>query len=489
MSPKTSIIALLLLGIGYVIGLPLGRMSAWRAVPPSVLSDSSDKSARHQRTARPEPNAAAGADTSLPARLRAILENEKSLGAGSDMTGFDERSAELLRGVSTEALRAAAIELTQSKKKNAAPDDVVRAIFMEWARREPGAAWDVAMKSIPNSKSSTLAASALAGCLIALSTTDYLAALKRADAIPNEVLREEVQKSFQGNAVRFIDPEPLARRLLAMPAGERPKDLLKSTIFTWGQRHLRAALDFTKTLPQAEREEVLPMFCQTLAIFDGAEAERQASTIQDPKRSAEAWRGIYSHYSEFSPEIAADLLERLPVEQMHPSFFDHLNYDFKLSADLSANIAARLTGKSREEFLSEVFRGASIVSDKALQRLLDTIELRPEDGKCITSVVQRLMRSSPDNGLAWAGSLPESPLRDHVMAEASEWVREKDRAHSMVLSASIQDETKRLESLRSNIESWLQNDRSAAVAWLKSANSNMMPPEERDRWLKLSGAK
>ena len=86
MSPKAPIIALLLLGIGYVIGLPLGRMSAWRAVPPTVLSDSSDKSARHQRTARQTERGRDRAQRALSAGLQAARHTgsaHRGLGRGS----------------------------------------------------------------------------------------------------------------------------------------------------------------------------------------------------------------------------------------------------------------------------------------------------------------------------------------------------------------------------------------------------------------------
>lgn len=485
---RAYIIALTFFGIGCVIGLPVGAVL--RRTAPEV-SDSSDKSGRIKpagATGKKPAAAATNAENPLAAQLRAILENERSLGAGGEMTGFDGRAAELLRGLGTEALRADAIELAQSKKSDT-PEEVLRTIFMEWARREPGAAWDAALKAIPNSRSSALAANALAGCLLATSATDYLAALKRLDGIADESVRGVTKEKLERNATRFVQPEPLARRLAAMPESERPKGLLKDTMMTWGQRHLHAALDFTKSLPQEDREQLMPMFCQVLAVVDEAEAERQAASIQDPKHSAAAWSGIFSIYNEFNPDLAIDLLQRLPVEQMDASFFADIRSGFHLPAEVVAGIAARLTGKSRENFLSSAFQGSYLINDKALQTMLNAIELQPEDGKCINAVVGRLIRTSPDTALAWADSLPESPLRDHVMAEASERVRETDREKSLTMSGSIQDDTLRLKALRSNIESWLQNDRVAAVAWLKSARSNVMPPEERDRWLHLSGVR
>ena len=487
MSLKTPIVALLLLGIGYVVGLPLRKMSVFDAAVESDASDNSEPLALSKHTASSGPSKkpkTSSAGSTLTDQLCALHERESSKSFLTDWSTFDATAAEWLNARSTAELSALAIQLSQ-KKKSAVPDEVLRAVFMHWARREPGAAWQAALGALPERR-----ADALAACLLALSATDHIAALKRVESIADESLRSEAKKVLNQNADRFWQPESLARRLVTMAASDRPKDLLHKAIQSWASHHLRSALEFVKSLPQTDREEPLGDFCQILAYFDAPEAERLAGAIQDPKLAANAWKGIVMAYEEVNPDLAAEVMESLPLEQMDPKFFDHRS-NSGFSADVAGRIAARLTGKSREHFLQQVFANSYLITSQQLQSLLNAIELQPEDGKAMSRVVERMMRFSPDSALTWAQSLPESPLRDHVFADVSTSIRDNggDRLKSIQMAANVQDEALRTKTLRSQVEDWLQNDRKAALAWLKSANGNLLPAEERARWLRLNGAK
>lgn len=485
-SLKVTIIPLLFLGVGFVVGLPMGAADGRRA---SAKAEE-EKAAVAKLTGEDENSSARGSskkkatadDNSLLARLLAIYESETNEGRTSYWTDFDARVAELLNGCGTAELSALAVQFSQAKT-NPAPPEVLRAVFMHWARRDAGAAWQGALAALPNHR-----AEALAGCLLAMSATDHLAALKRVDAITDESMRKDAKKILNDTAERYWQPEALTRRLLAMPESERPKDLLKKTIISWASQHLRTALDFVKTLPQKEREKVLPDFCMALGYFDGEEARRLAASIQDPKLSAEAWKWVVWSYQETNPDEAMSLMESLPLEQMDASFFD-ARANLYFPAEAAGRIASRLTGKSRENLLSQVFKSAFLVNGRQLQAQLDAIELQPEDGPAIKPVMRRMMKYTPDSALAWADSLPESPLRDHVMAEASDAIGEHDRQRALQMAAGVQDEKLRVTTMRSQMESWLQNNRTAAIAWLKSAEEDIMPAEERSRWLRLYGAK
>lgn len=487
MSLKSFIIALLCVAIGYVIGLPMGALFGGASSDGADSPGQANPRGKTQRTSHAspgeKPTAEAAADNSLLAKLLAIHEGEANEGWALVWTDFDARVAKLLSGRTTSELSALAAQLAQTKR-NRAPDKVLRAVFMHWARRDAGAAWQAALGALPEHR-----AEALAGCLLALSATDHLAALKRVDAITDESLRADAKKILDENASRVWQAELLVRRLVAMPESDRPKDLLKNAINSWATHHLRAALDFVKTLPQTDREKMLPDFCNALALVDVEEAKRLASDIQDPKLSARAWRAVVGGISMTNPELATAFMETLPLEQMEPEFFERGIITTTIPADAAGRIAARLTGKSRENYLADAFRRAYLMSGHQLQAQLDAIELLPEDGRAIEPVVRRLMRFTPDSALAWADALPESPLRDHVIAEASDGVAERERERALQMAAGIQDEKLRVKTMNSRVESWLQNDRTAAIAWLKSAQANQLPADDRARWLKLSGAK
>lgn len=486
MSLKSFIIALVCVAVGYVIGLPMGALFGGASSVGADSTGQANPRGKTQRTSHAspgeKPTAEAAADNSLLAKLLAIHEGEANEGWALVWTDFDARVAELLSGRTTSELSALAAQLAQTKK-NRAPDKVLRAVFMHWARRDAGAAWQAALAALPEHR-----AEALAACLLAMSATDHLAALKRADAITDESLRADAKKILEDNASRVWQAELLVRRLIAMPESERPKDLLKNVINSWAAHHLRAALDFVKTLPQTDRDNLLPDFCQTLAYVDLEEAKRLASGIHNTKSSARAWRSIVSAIGEANPDLATAFMETLPLEQMEPEFFER-GWQSYHPAEAAGRIAARLTGKSRENYLADVFRNAYLMNSRQLQSQFDAIELQPEDGPAMRQVVRRMMYFTPDSALAWADALPVSPLRDHVIAEASDEVAERERERALQMAAGIQDEKLRVKTMNSRIESWLQNDRTAAITWLKSAQANQLPADDRARWLRLSGAK
>lgn len=485
MSLKSLILALVFLGIGFVIGLPMGavRVSPGHSTDQSDRLDSSDKAQRTASAhASKKQTTTPADDNSLLAKLRAIFESESNEGRISDRVESEQRVTELLNGRATSELSALASQLMHTRKSNT-PAELLRAVFMHWARRDAGGAWQAALGALPEHR-----AEALAACLLVMSATDHLAALKRADSIIDESLRKDAKKILDDNAARVWEPAALTRRLIAMPQSERPKGLLEKTVLSWATQHLRPALDFVKSLPPSEREALLPDFCMVLALVDDEEAKRLAASIQDPKRSAEAWKRIVESYDELNPELSTALMETLPLEEMDAEFFDRRS-NFSFPAEAAGRIAARLTGKSRENFLRETFANSFLVPARQLQAQLDAIELQPEDGRAIEPVVQRMMRFTPDSALAWADKLPESLLRDHVMAEASDAIGEHNRQRALQMAATVHDDKLRVKTMRSQMESWLQSNRTAAIAWLKSAEGNLMPAEERARWLRLSGVK
>ena len=486
---KTLLLAVLALAIGYIVGLPLGAVTSLgrNARAAGGASDPAPGGSTTLPSTKPASSghAPSSADASNPlgAKLLEIYDLYAEPGFLAFFGEFDEKAAALLGSQSTDALRALALEWSH-RGDDAVPKEALCAAFMHWALRDPGAAWQAAMAAPEKSK-----ADALTGCLRALSASDHLAALAKAESIADKKLRGQLRQEIAGSeSSRFWKPEPLARRLLAIPERERPKGLLKEVMESWAQRHLAAALEFAKAMPQEEREETLAELCQGVAFFDRDEAIRIAGTIRDPRRSAETWRGILSSLGEAHPGEAASLLESLPLEQMDPEVFKCVRH-LHLPPEAMGRIAARLTGENRDEFLSNVFDKSFQFSSQQLQARLDAIELQPEDGPWVERVVQRMTDLSPDATLAWAGGLPESRMRDFAFAGAKEDLIEHKPAEAMRLAAGIQDENKRLREMRSGLDQWLRHDRVAAIGWLRGAGAQILPAAERERWLGLSGAK
>ena len=368
MSVKTPIIALLLLGIGYVVGLPLGKMDLFGAGNESEASDGSDQSDRFDYFQRAAGTSASKkqkpstAGTTLTDQLCALHEREKSQSFLADWTTFDATAAEWLNARSTVELSALAVQLSQTKKSTV-PAEVLRTVFMHWAHRDAGAAWQAALAALPEHR-----ADALAACLLAMSATDHLAALKRVESIADESLRERTKKLLDDSVERFWRPESLVRRLAAMPESERPKDLLKKAIQSWAGHHLRPALEFVKSLPQADREHALGDFCAVLAYIDADEAQRLAGSIQDPKLFAEAWKRIIEAYDQVNPDLAATVMESLPLEQMDPKFFERRS-NRTIPDEIAGRIAAVAPDRDRRIVLYCRSGRRSGIAEQALRQM------------------------------------------------------------------------------------------------------------------------
>lgn len=488
MSLKPLLLCVVALAIGFIVGLPMGALSSMRSGSPGLASGESASSGGASgaslppasSSGRPQPGAASVPE-GLGGKLRELFESHAETGfIFSYFDAFDEKAAELLAAQGTDALRALALEWGRGADVR---DELLSAVFMHWALRDPGSAWRAAMGASKEKR-----ASALTGCLRALSASDHLAALKILETVADEGLRKSVKNGFEKSAQRFWKAEPLARRLLEMPESDRPKGLLKEVMQSWASRHLRAALDFAEAMPAKERKEILPEFCEGLIWFDQDTAIRIANSIQDPARSAEAWSGILRAFGEITPESAALMMESLPLEQMDTDLFSVQNSS-RLPPDVVGRIASRLTGESRDEFLASAFGNAFVLNLSQLQARLGALELQPGDGPWVEHVMERMMQISPDAAIAWLQGLPESRLRDHALAGAREDLMDRRPAEAMRLAASIQDDEKRLNEMRGGLDQWLRRDRAAAIGWLRSSGGSMLPAAERDRWLSLSGAK
>ena len=305
---KTLLLAVLALAIGYIVGLPLGAVTSLgrNARAAGGASDPAPGGSTTLPSTKPASSghAPSSADASNPlgAKLLELYDLYAEPGFIAYFGEFDQQAAALLGSQSTDALRALALEWSRATDDQI-PEEALSAAFMHWALRDPGSAWQAAMAAPGKNR-----VRALAGCLRAMSTSDPLAALKKAESLADEKLRDSLKSSFTNEARRFWNPEPLARRLLAMPESERPKGLLKEVMESWTASHLSAALEFAKAMPQKEREEILAELCRGLAFIDRDEAIRIAGTIQDPRRSAETWRSILSSIGEAHPGEAASLL-------------------------------------------------------------------------------------------------------------------------------------------------------------------------------------
>jgi hypothetical protein len=315
---------------------------------------------------------------------------------------------------------------------------------------------------------------------------------------PSEVPQPASEPSFQKVTVKKKKPvdvrhlESQLKALVAMPAESRPKGKLEEYIREWVKIDFHGALAFVKSLPPKERDEHLQAFCILLCWVDKAAAFELVKLFQDEEKKASTTALMIRDGFQFDVDEAFRVYESLPLETMDPSIFDMgsnlLNY---AEPEMLGRIAARLDAGRRKvlfnQFFNYMFTG---LSTDHVQRTLQAIQPTAADGGEWTELImERLLRDNPEQATIWFSENNAGPMQDHALKGWSAEMRRSDPAYAMSIVSKIQDAELKRATITSNLYDWLRKDRIAAVEWLTKEAPAWLEPGERERWLRIAGAK
>lgn len=476
MSLKSVLIVLILAGIGYVIGLPMGAMFGGEDAPPANAiagNDSDDDSRPDSPAASASPRARV---QSLTARIIAQEDWQK-------IRALLDQAKPVISQLSLDETRALVREQLAATRKSGT-DDLLRLLFARWMALEPSAAWSAAESADEDHR-----LAALGGCLRQMCATDVLAAWRRAESVKNEQCRSQLLNELRRQVMESGDPMSTARKLVALSGKDRPTGLLPRVMEAWGKQNLADALAFAETPPVPDREEALVPLCQLTASIDRDAAVRLAATITDKKKATDAWRGVLGDWLMIDLEWCAGILEQAPLDQLDADIWDNVGAPFDMPPDALRRICDLLPEKQREAFCEKLFREADNMPLAETHRRMDAIGMTEDDGGAWAGkLATTLFKIEPDSTRRWAAALPPGRLHDSVMQQLIPVLARESPPDAITMLGSIADAEARSDAFGEVIGQWLRSDRPAATRWLQGAASSVLGADEKKRWLRFAGA-
>ena len=473
-SLKAAIIALLFLGVGFVIGLPMG-----------VLFEGADTGAERERPEGAESGASELSENagSPGARFHSVSARLANAGRGEKWDALLADTKAWVQTLNLADTRSLALAWLSEPRSNESTS-LLRLVFARWMKLEPSAAWSAAESAQEERR-----LDALMGCLDWLCGVDFLSAWHRAESVTDAGLRKDLLRDFGWQASQTWDAAKAVRALVRLAEKDRPEHMFDRAIESWGKKNLGEALAFAQTLPVADRESALAELCGQFSAIDRDEAVRLASTINDKEKATQAWRSSIGEWFIIDPDWALGVMETMPLEKVGSDIWDRIDPLFAMPPDALRRIADRLPASHRDDFCQKLFRDASVMSLAEIHRRMDAIGMTDDDGgEWAGDLTKQLLIVAPESTRKWASGLPPGRLRDSVMGEILPHLSRESPAQAAAMVASIADANTRTTAFQNVMERWLGNDRSAAVRWLREAPAGALTAEEKQRWLRFAGA-
>lgn len=429
------------------------------------------------------------------------LEEVKSLAfrvAGGSLGGSDlaEVWGEFEQRLALSDIGALASALRDDKDQNITP--AIRALFTEWAKNDPQAAWNAALRLSPPDKCSP----ALHAVLDTVAKANPQNGLAMADGIQNADLRKHMRTSVL-RALAAIDPaqafeiasrqasdgdgsdfaailgawaekDPGAALAAADRLEGRAADQARfSILHSWAQRDPRAAWDYASRLPPSSDRyffnEPQQRVIDQWADKDPAAALAAALTIQNAERRDYAVSTAVREWAslDFRAALAYAVATKDPI--LRGRLLQGLAGSDKANGYemLDVLLEHAPSGDGFENAVSSLLDNWA--GNNPQEAAAAALQLPP--GQALAEAAPRIaaewMRSaSPDKSqiLAWASALPEGYARDRTMRTLFESWSAQDAAGALraIGSTAVSGNS---EALRGLVEGWSSQDPAAAAQW------------------------
>lgn len=486
------------LGLGFYLGrTTVGKTDAVEGLHATKL-----QAATAQLQSEPQAISAVGAvapPTGPPSPY--TLEEVKALAQGiasGSLRGADLAAiwGQLEQRLAVSDLRALGAALREDQNEDFAP--ALRALFSQWAKEDPQAAWRVALAMSPPDKCNE----ALHAVLDVVAEGNPQQALTLAEAIQNAHLRTHMRTS----ALRaFAASNPAhAFQIAAQGLQNGDGSDFAAILGEWAKQDHKSAFGAAETLTGPAREKARSALVLSLAEKDPRAAWEYASRF--PPSSESDWyfsdpqQQVIERWSEKDPSaaLAAALTIRNENRRdyaVSTAMRAWARSDFRaalahatsatdpiLRGDLLYTLAGSSAAVGQELMSALVEHGPSgeIFSD-ALSTLLESwARKNPQEAAAAAKqlppgpalanaaprIVEKWMGSSPDKRevLAWVNALPEGYARDRAMRRMFEvWsTQDSDEALRAINAAGASASR---DAMRGLIDGWSAHDAGAAAQW------------------------
>jgi hypothetical protein len=295
--------------------------------------------------------------------------------------------------------------------------EATEAIFSEWAKSEPEAAWHAAL-AMPEDSDETreCALTAVIDCQV---SADPRAAVKLLESLPDSPEHAKLQQAYVLMLVRYWDVRLAREFVLALPEGDGRGAALGSLTRRLYEFDKEAAKALITSLTSSDWRDPT-IFRRFFENWLWDEPERASELLlahiprdaQPSSRQLQDYRQMVIYNSGRAPRAMSELALKLPENVRGTALVDVVcRWSEQDPFVASAWAAALPTGDARDEVLQELAtnwakRGAGDVAT-----WLDTL---PEDSgrsAAIEGFAHAVVSVTPDDALTWLRTIPNEAER------------------------------------------------------------------------------
>ncbi|MFC5050754.1 hypothetical protein ACFPK9_09020 [Rubritalea spongiae] len=400
---------------------------------------------------------------------RTSIKHRSSVGASASVFGgFASRNP---RGWQHAAVKA------QDSGDVVESDALLLVLVSEWAKRD------------------AYAALAYAGTVPNRSDLVYEALRQMAKQDPNEALEwlaggaiSVDQKNYFMRAVyagmASSDPEGALGLLEQMPKGAQRDQLVSLTLNEWAKHDIHAAFDWLETA------EMTPQFSQIYQEVMGRYVE------QDPEQAA----GLVSQMEsgDMKLNLASQVATKLADQDVHFALewlqsLGDLEKKYALlgvmdrwsageNGDDALNyLLENYRDSNNDELFTVVAMNLSRTSPETLMKSFSSLN-EFERVTAAQQLANNLVRSDPERGLQWIGSLESGAAKDQALKSSLAFYQYSNVSHAFGLAETITSPALRQGQMREVMETWMSVNPAAAEQAL--AISSVLSVDEKEEMMR-----
>jgi hypothetical protein len=288
------------------------------------------------------------------------------------------------------------------------------------------------------------------------------------------------------NAAKYFSENP--REFAAMgfgPGGPGRGDSGASVIAAeWAKLDPDAALAWANGLTGRDKSAAVNSVIAEMATKDPGKAAQIAATLTGDDQ-ARAYSEIASKWSSTDFAAAEAWIATLPAESRDRAMASALQSLALTDPEgAAAKVASLPEGRDKDRAIEDI-AGPWARKDPAAAAAWVSQQQTDDIDDAIRPVMSSWASTDPTAALKWIETLPQGELKDESKATYIWSNRTADRATSVNLAETIEDEGTRNRTLWMTYSGWMNEDREAATAAVQS--STTLSDDAKDRLINNQG--
>jgi len=254
----------------------------------------------------------------------------------------------------------------------------------------------------------------------------------------------------------------------------------------WAKLDPEAALAWANGLTGRDKSAALNSVIAEMATKDPTKAAQVAATLTGDDQ-ARAYSEIAAKWSSTDFAAAEAWIATLPAESRDRAMASALESLALTDPEgAAAKVASLPEGRDKDRAIEDI-AGPWARKDPAAAAAWVSQQQTEDIDDAIRPVMSSWASTDPTAALKWIEALPQGELKDESTATYIWSNRTGDRASSVTLAETIEDEGTRNRTLWMTYDGWMREDREAATAAVQS--STTLSDEAKERLINNQGGR